>query len=109
MQAGALRHRIVIEQATETQNALGEPIETWLPLAVVWASREDVTGREAYAAQQISADVTTRFTCRYMPFITDGLTAKMRIVSDEVAYDIASIADPDGRRRTLVIMASRGA
>jgi hypothetical protein len=44
-----------------------------------------------------------------MPFITDGLTAKMRIVSDEVAYDIASIADPVGRRRTLVIMASRGA
>jgi SPP1 family predicted phage head-tail adaptor len=47
--------------------------------------------------------VTTRFGMRFR----DGITAKMRLLSDGIAYNVASVADPDGRKRTLVVMAAR--
>jgi len=103
MQAGKLRHRITIEAPTGTQNKYGEPVEGWAPFAEVYASREDLTGREQFLAQQVKADVTTRFVVRYL----DGVSAKMRILSDGVSYNIESVADPDGKRRTLVIVAAR--
>jgi head-tail adaptor len=49
--------------------------------------------------------MATRFTIRYIP----ALEETMRIVSDAVPYDIQSIADPDGRREQLVILAERQA
>jgi SPP1 family predicted phage head-tail adaptor len=103
VEAGKLRHRVTIEAPSEGQDAYGEPASTWTPVTQVWASREDLTGREAYAAQQVRAEVTTRFGMRFR----DGITAKMRLLSDGIAYNVASVADPDGRKRTLVVMAAR--
>ena len=103
MRAGTLRHLLAIEAPAEAQNAFGEPVETWASFATVWASREDLTGREAFLAQQTKAEVTTSFRLRYLP----GVTAKMRILSDSILYQIESIQDPDGRGRELVIMARR--
>ena len=103
MQAGKLRHLVTIEAVTETPNGYGELTETWATFAQVWASREDLTGRELFAAQQFSATVTTRFTMRYLA----GVTSKMRIQSDGITYDIDYPSDPDGRGRTLIILATR--
>lgn len=103
MQAGRLRHRVTIEQVTETPNEFGEPTETWAEFASAWADREDLTGRELFAAQQVSATVTTRFTMRYVT----GVTAKMRLLSDGIVYDIDYPADQEGRGRTLIILATR--
>lgn len=103
MRAGELRHRITIEAPTPVQDEYGEPVQGWAPFAEVWASREDLTGREAFLAQQVKAEVTTRFTMRH----AEGVTANMRIRSDDVLYNIHSVQDPEGRRRTLVLMAGR--
>jgi SPP1 family predicted phage head-tail adaptor len=103
MQAGKLRHRITVEAPNEAQNEYGEPVESWAPFAEVWASREDLTGREAFLAQQVKAEVTTRFVFRYVA----GITANMRVRSDGTLYNLHSVADPDGRRRTLVLLAVR--
>jgi SPP1 family predicted phage head-tail adaptor len=103
MRAGELRHRITIEHATEVQDEYGEPLKVWAPFVEAWASREDLTGREAFQAQQVRAELTTRFGMRYV----DGITAKMRVNAGGVLYDIASVADPEGRGRTLIIMAER--
>lgn len=105
MKPGKLRHLITIEHPTTTQNEYGEPISTWDTFATAYASREDLTGREAYyanAGRQV-ATMLTRFTMRYL----DGVDATMRIVSDSVLYDIQSIADPDGKREQLTILAER--
>ena len=103
MRAGQLRNRIVIEAPGATQNAYGEPVETWTTFLTTWAKREDLTGREALLASQTQAEVTTRFVTRY----AEGVTAKMRITSDGQLYNVESVQDPEGRRRTLVIMAKR--
>lgn len=103
MEAGKLRHLITIEEPTESQNEYGEPVESWATFAQLWASRGDLAGREYFAAQQTQAEVTTRFRLRYV----DGITAKMRVSSDGVLYQINSVQDPDGRRRELIIMAER--
>lgn len=101
MRAGKLRYRVSIMEPVETQNEYGEAITTWNALAVVWASKEDLAGREYFAAQQTESEVTTRFRMRYHA----GLTSKMRLTLSGTDYDIQSIADPDGRTRELVIMA----
>ena len=104
---GKLRHRITIEHPVTTQNEYGEQIPTWATFATVWASREDLTGREAYyaGASQKAATMLTRFTIRYIP----ALDEKMRVVSDGRTYGIQSVADPDGRREQLVILTERQA
>jgi SPP1 family predicted phage head-tail adaptor len=102
MRAGTLRHRITIEAAT-VANVYGEEVETWSAIAEVFAAREDLSGREFFAAQQTNAEVTTRFRVRYI----DGVTAKMRVYSDGVPYDIESVQDPDGRRRELILLTVR--
>jgi hypothetical protein len=39
----------------------------------------------------------------------DGLGARMRVVSEDAVYDVQSVADPDGRGRELVLLATRKA
>lgn len=103
MRAGKLRHRIAIEAPTGAQNEFGEPVDTWAVHSAVWASKEDLTGREAFAAQQVNAAVSTRFGVRFI----EGINARMRIVHDGTLYNIVSASDPDGRKRELVIIAAR--
>jgi len=103
MEAGSLRHFITIESPTETQDLFGEPTATWDTFNAVWASREDLDGQEWFVSQQPLAKHTTRFVIRYVA----GLSAKMRLVSGGVVYNILSSADPDGKRRTLTIMTTR--
>jgi SPP1 family predicted phage head-tail adaptor len=103
MRAGTLRHFVAIEEPTEGQNEYGEPVAAWTTVHEAWASREDLAGREFFSAQTINAEVTTRFRLRYR----DGLTSKMRLKDGSTLYDIASVQDPDGRGRELIIMAAR--
>lgn len=103
MESGKLRHRISIGAPATGQDQYGEPVEGWTPVAEAWAEREDLSGRELFVAQQVAAEITTRFKLRHIA----GLTAKQRLLLDGEAYDIKSVADPDGRRRTLIILAAR--
>lgn len=103
MQAGKLRHRITIEAPGELQNEYGEPVEGWIPFVECYASREDLTGREAFLAQQVRAEVTTRFRMRFVA----GITAMTRINDAGTIYNIESVTDPEGRGRTLILLASR--
>jgi SPP1 family predicted phage head-tail adaptor len=103
MRAGKLRHRITIEAPTASQDEYGEPIPTWAPLFTVWAAREDLAGREYFAAAQIQSEVTTKFRIRHR----DGITAKMRVNDGGRLYDIAAVQDPEGRGRELILLCVR--
>lgn len=103
MKAGELRHRITLEQPSETQDKYGEVLTSWTTLATVYARKEDLTGRELFQAQQVNASVSTRFTIRHRP----GLTAKLRVNHGGTIYNIESIQDPDGRSRQIVLICSR--
>lgn len=98
MRSGALRHRLTIQQVTETRDSLGGVMESWAQFAVVYGTIEPLSGRERFLAAQTQAEATYRSRIRWI----SGLTAKMRISFNEKIYHITYIAD-DGRRRELVL------
>ncbi len=99
---GEMRYLIVIEQCTEVpEPTYGEPVPDWPVFARVRAAKDDLSGREFFQAQQINAEITTRFRIRYLA----NITSKMRILCDGDYYNIVSPPiDPDGMRRELHLM-----
>jgi len=74
--AGSLTDRIVIEQATETRNSVGEVSLSWSTFATVWADVQALSGREAERYGQIVGFTGHRVTIRQLP----GVKPAMRIV-----------------------------
>lgn len=98
LQAGDLDRRIRIERATLSVGGdYNEPQELWVMVVTVWAKRHDASAAEAYRAQEVGAQISTRFTVRYSS-IVDTLTPKDRIVFDGKIFNITAIREPTGTR-----------
>lgn len=104
MRAGTLRRRVTIQEQVSTQDASGQPVDTWNPIATnptVWASVEDLSGKEALRDGAFTAQITTTVTMRYRSDLKSG----MRIVDGTRTLEIAAPPiDKDGRRRALEIL-----
>lgn len=87
MQAGKLKHEILIQQQTTTQNNYGEPQNTWTTVFTCWANIKPLVGREFLDASRINSDLTHDVTIRYR----DGVYPKMRISYDSRYFDIISV------------------
>jgi SPP1 family predicted phage head-tail adaptor len=74
--AGDLTDRIVIEQASETRNAVGEVSLSWTTFATVWADVQALSGRETERYGQIVGFTGHKVTIRELP----GVKVSMRIV-----------------------------
>ena len=97
-QAGNLDRRITIRRAVlTTGGGFNEPQETWTDLAAVWAKRADASASEAYRAQEIGAQISTRFTIRYSQ-LAATITPKDRIAFDGEEFNITAIREPVGTR-----------
>lgn len=105
MLAQRLRHRVTIEQVTETRDTWGGVDTTWSTLhASVPAEIVPLSGREFVAAQAAQAGVTARMTIRYVP----GITTKMRVVHGSDIYNIEAVLPDPTLRRHLTLMVSTG-
>ena len=105
IRAGRLRHRIKIEQFTETVDSLGSPIQAWSTrYDGVPASVEPLSGRELWQAQAVNPETTTKITMRWL----DGVIASDRIVFNGQNYDIHQVLPDPTFRRMLVIHAASG-
>lgn len=102
MRAGGLDRQVVIQTATETQGATGEPAVTWGTFATIWASRRDTLGRERVMAGAETAMADAVFRIRYL----SGVTAKMRLVEGSDVWDIVALAEL-GRREGLDLTCTR--
>ena len=74
--AGNLADRIVIEQAAETRNSVGEVTLSWSTFATVWADVSALSGREAERYGQIVGFTGHKVTIRQLP----GVKVSMRII-----------------------------
>jgi len=101
--AGRLDRRITLQQATITYDALNNPAQTWSTLATVWASKMDIRDSERVAAQEVGADITTRFQIRYSDAVSD-INPKDRLTFDGRTYEIVNVKEI-GRREGLEISA----
>ncbi len=61
---GKLRHRVHIEEVTETRDDSGGVVPGWKHVGTCWANITPIRGREFWAAQQSQSDVTHRVTLR---------------------------------------------
>ena len=74
--AGDLTDRIVIQQATETKNSVGEVTLSWSTFATVWADVSALSGREAERYGQIVGFTGHKVTIRALA----GVKPAMRIL-----------------------------
>ena len=97
--AGSLRERVTVQQASESRNALGETVLSWATFAERWASVEGVSSREslAYGQQQIS--VSHRVRLRYLT----GLTQSLRLVWRGRTLEIVSLLEHGNRSEHEII------
>jgi SPP1 family predicted phage head-tail adaptor len=93
LDAGKLRERITIQQATERRNSLGETTLEWATFAERWASVEGVTAREALGAGQLEVSITHRVRLRYVT----GLTQQMRLQWRGRTLEIVSLLEHNNR------------
>ncbi|MFA5897937.1 MAG: phage head closure protein [Hyphomicrobium sp.] len=103
MLAGKLDRRISIERASTAQDDTGQEIETWLPVATVWASWRRASARETLAAAEIAAEVTDVFDIRWSYLVAE-INPKDQIIFDGRTYDISAVAEI-GRREGMQIAA----
>ena len=91
---GPMNRRVEIQEATETQDETGEPVEVWATTRTVRAARKDVRGWERFRSDQEIAARTSVFTMRWF----SGLTTEMRLSHDGMIWDIEGLAEL-GRRQ----------
>ena len=92
--------RITLQVKTTTQNDYGEPIVTWTTYARIWAEKKDMKGLEKFIAQQVRAEIDTRFVIRYR----DDVSLTDRLTFESRDYDIQQVIEI-GRRESLEIIA----
>jgi SPP1 family predicted phage head-tail adaptor len=102
MRAGRLRHRIEIQRATVTRDAMGGEIKAWQTTAIRWANVVPLAGREYFAGQAGDATVSHRIELRYLP----GIVPSMRVKTGDRVLDIEAVLDIEGRHRELHLMAT---
>ena len=103
MKAGSLRHRIVIEEVTITQDSYGGMTEAWSTVSgcsSVPAAVEPLRGKEFFDSRQTVADVDIRVRIRYR----SGIVPKMRVKFGSRYFDIKAVIHPEERKRTLELM-----
>jgi SPP1 family predicted phage head-tail adaptor len=91
--AGSLRERVTVQQASESRNALGETVLSWATFAERWASVEGVSSRELLQYGQQQIEVSHRVRMRWL----SGLTQSMRIVWRGRTLEIVSLFEHGNR------------
>ena len=85
--AANLNTRLNIEQRSSSQDELGQPIESWVLVAAVWASVKHVSGLSAIKGDADVSTVKASIRIRYRT----GIDAGMRVVCGLDVYDIRAI------------------
>lgn len=90
MPAGKRRFKITVQQATEAEDASGQPIQSWVTYCQPFADVEATGGSERFRGRQISAQMThvaevladslTRAITPGMRFLWDGRTINLKVV-----------------------------
>jgi len=101
MKAGQLDREIIIQSFTESQDASGQPIQSWATFATVFANRKMVKGNERFTSEQRMAVRTATFRFRWLA----GITEEMRITDAGSMYRILGIAS-DQREGWIEISAA---
>lgn len=100
---GYLRHKITIQKQnnnSDKQDDYGQPLDIWVDVARSWASINPISGKEIFAAETVSSEITHKIKIRYR----SGITPDMRIVFNGRIFEIKSIINFQERNIDLQLM-----
>jgi SPP1 family predicted phage head-tail adaptor len=101
MTKGLFKHRILFQEAVESDNEIGDVVKTWQDVKSAWAMIKTVQGREFIQAASVQGERTVRFVIRY----TKGITNDMRIIHNGRVFEItAPPINDDELNKTLTII-----
>lgn len=90
------KHKIVIQEPTQTADAYGAFVTTWVTQSEVFAQILPLSGRELFLQQQNQSKVSAKFIIRYQSALKDTKdTVKKRILYDDRYYSISFIQNLD--------------
>lgn len=93
MRAGVMDRRITIRRLVPgSVDAFNAPVETWADLVTVWAQRTDASASESYRAQEVGAQIDTRFLVRWSTDVAD-VNPCDRVQFDGLEYNIVAVRD----------------
>lgn len=72
----------MLQRKSVVKNALGEPVETWVDLAAVWAQKLEMVGGEQTRADEVAGQMSTTFLIRYTAF-SPALNGRDRLIYNE--------------------------
>jgi len=96
---GRYRTILQLQSIATSKDSVGQSIETWSDIAVVWASVNALSAREQWWAQQTQATTTHLITCRYDARITPGTRFKL----GERVLNIDGVRDTDERHVEMIV------
>lgn len=97
MRAGTMRHNLIIEKQTSTQDDTGQPRNEWLPKGSVRAAIVPMNGREVTELGKQIGEITHRIFTRYH----DEIGQDCRLVEGTTTYEIVQLLNKDMRNREL--------
>lgn len=101
MNAGMLRHRIIIQKIDSTVlDECGASIPQYVDWKKVWAAVEPLRGKEYLEAQKIRAETTYRIKIRYL----NGITTNMQILFEDKILDIQNIIEINKQKKEIHLM-----
>lgn len=103
MNPGKLRHRIELQKKKLRVNKGGFEKEEWITFAEVWASVNNLYGKEFYEAAAVQMSDIVKFKIRFR----QDIDAAMRILFRGEAYEITHVDNLNYLNRELILKALR--
>jgi SPP1 family predicted phage head-tail adaptor len=95
-----MRNKITIIQRIGNVDEYGESTEEWSEFYNnVWASKEQLLGKEYYQAESFNSLVEVKYRTHWK----QGVTNDMRIIDNGVTYEILSSINPKSLNRELLM------
>lgn len=102
---GKLNKRITIQKYTTIQNENGFDVEDWIDYKTIWASVNNLWGKEFYAAKAVQAENTVEFICRYSRDLENIDTKEYRIFWNNRTFNITFVDNIKYENKWLKIKA----
>ena len=101
MRAGNLKHKIIIQTYSETQNDFGEVTKSWDDFKTAYASIVPISAKEFFK-DGVQAIATHKIEIRYLK----DIKPKMRVIFGTREFNITGVLDIREAHKTLQLMCS---
>ena len=109
MQAGRLRHRVVIQNFATIELPSGQEQEVWSDGKTVWAEVNGISGREIVASGAEKVEITNRIWLRYRQDIS--ASSRLRVINGPyrgMVLEVAGPPIPDSKGELMEVLCKSG-